>query len=43
MTRHLVTALLRGLADNWSPQRGHYHVAAAGRVHPCADPACPRR
>ena len=43
MTRRIVSAVLRTVAGNWSPTQGHYHVAAAGRTVPCADPACRRR
>jgi len=43
MTRKLISAVMRSLAENWSTDNGHYHVAAAGRNHPCLDPECPRR
>ena len=33
----------RTLVRNLGPDSGHFHVAAAGRTHPCADPGCPRR
>ena len=43
MTRKLVSAVVRSVVANWSADGGHYHVAAAGRTHPCLDPECPRR
>ena len=43
MTRRFVSSVVRTVVDNWSADRGHYHVAAAGRTVPCVDPACPRR
>ena len=43
MTRKLISAVMRSLAENWSTDQGHYQGGAAGRNHPCLVPVCRRR